>query len=133
MFAAVGNRIDHFGACGRQLHLCLEPDAARIEQVGEDRELVQVAVMHDAVVFVRLADGQHQCLYALERFLVFRAGAPHIDPDRLHHLLFCVFTQRNLVTRLFDAMPVAVQRREVVRQCESDIPVVRIRVLHDRL
>ena len=55
--------IDHFGACDRQLHLCLEPDAARIEQVGEDRELVQVAVMHDAVVFVRLADGQHHITY----------------------------------------------------------------------
>ena len=50
--------VDDVSAGGGQLQFGIQTQAVGIEQVGEDGQLVQVTVAHNAVVLFGLADGK---------------------------------------------------------------------------
>ena len=60
--------INHTGACSNQLQLDIQADGICVEQISQDSQLIQIAVLHDTVIFFRLPDGQFQSLYPLHGF-----------------------------------------------------------------
>lgn len=108
--------IDRFGLGGGELQFGLQADAVGVEQVRQDRKLVQVSVADDAVILFGLLLRQPQQLHALQCLPVPDIGAPHADAQLLQDLLFAVFGKCGLIARLLYFVAVAVERREVERQ-----------------
>ena len=66
--------IDHLRAGRGQTQLRFEAQPVGVEQVGQDGQLFEVAVLHDAVVLFGLANGQFKGPDPFDRLLVAQEG-----------------------------------------------------------
>ena len=97
----------YFRVC--QLQLGVEADIVRIEQVGQDGELIQIAVVDDAVVLFGLANRQGQGLDTLHRLLVVDVRRPYVAAYRLPLQFFRIGLLPDALSGLMQVVPVLIE------------------------